>query len=119
MELAPEDTTPANPFDLQGRTLVFTPDGRGGYSRAVRSVAWEDDIGRAVADGEDVQLQSFRFDFAGRRSGSFFVSRRGAITFGERLTYSAYAGEISRPLRPRRSVLESFGGVGADDANVD
>ena len=29
VELMPEDTTPANLFDLNGRTLVFTPDGSG------------------------------------------------------------------------------------------
>ena len=87
VELMPEDTTPANLFDLNGRTLVFTPDGQGGYSRSVQSVAWENDIGRTVADGEEIRLQSFLFDFAGRRWGSFFVSRRGLITFGERLTY--------------------------------
>ena len=33
-ELAPDDTIPANLFDLNGRTLVFTPDGHGGYSRS-------------------------------------------------------------------------------------
>ena len=87
VELAPEDTTAANLFDLNGRTLIFTPDGQGGYSRSVQSVAWEDDIGRPVADGDEIRLQSFTFDFAGRGWGSFFVSGRGLITFGERLTY--------------------------------
>ena len=93
VELAPDDTTPANLFDLNGRTLVFTPDGNGGYSRAVRSVAWEDNIGPAVADGEEVQLESFTFDFAGQRWGSFFVSRHGLITFGEPLTYRYWDAE--------------------------
>ena len=52
VELAPEDTSDANPFDLNGRTLVFTPDGPGRYSRSVRALAWEDDIGPVVADGQ-------------------------------------------------------------------
>ena len=88
LELTPEDTTPANPFDLGGRTLVFTPDGHGGYSRAVQSVTWEDNLGLPVADREEVQLRSFQFDFAGQRWGSFFISRQGLITFGEPLSYS-------------------------------
>ena len=88
VELAADDTAPANLFDLNGRTLVFTPDGAGGYSRSVQSVAWEDDIGIPVADGAEIQLQSFTFDFAGRRWGSFFVSRQGLITFGEPLAYN-------------------------------
>ena len=54
VELAPEDTAAANLFDLNSRTLVFTPDGHGGYSRAVRSVAWEDNIGPSVADGAEI-----------------------------------------------------------------
>lgn len=87
VELTPEDTTAANLFDLNGRTLIFTPDGQGRYSRTVRSVAWENDIGRAVADGEEIRLQDFMFDFADQSWGSFFVSARGVITFGERLTY--------------------------------
>ncbi len=34
VELMPEDTTPANLFDLNGRTLVFTPDGEGAVASA-------------------------------------------------------------------------------------
>ena len=87
VELAPEDTTAANLFDLNGRTLIFTPDGHGGYSRSVRSVTWDDDIGPAVSDGAEIRFQSFLFDFAGRGWGSFFINRHGLITFGEPLTY--------------------------------
>ena len=87
MELAPGDTAPANLFDLNGRTLVFTPDGHGGYSRSVQSVIWEEDIGAPVVDGAEIQFQGFMFDFGGERWGSFFVSRHGLITFGEPLTY--------------------------------
>ncbi len=87
VELAPDDTTPANLFDLNGRTLVFTPDGSGGYARDVRPLTWEADIGEPVADRAAVELDSFMFDFAGRRWGSFHVSKHGALTFGEPLTY--------------------------------
>ena len=88
VELTPEDTTPANPFDLDGRTLVFTPDGDGGYSRSVQPVAWENNDGQTVADRAQIPFQRFRFDFAGRTWGSFFVSRQGLITFGEPLGYT-------------------------------
>ena len=82
MELTPGDIVPANPLDLAGRTLVFTPDGRGGYSRSVRALAWEEDIGNPVDDNEEIE-PNFRFDFAGRQWESFFVSRYGLVTFGE------------------------------------
>lgn len=78
VELTPEDTTAANLVDLNGRTLIFAPDGEGGYSRSVQSVAWEDDIGRAVADREEIRLQSFTFDFAGRRWG-FLLRQRPRV----------------------------------------
>ena len=87
VELAPEDVSTANLFDLNGRTLIFTPDGHGGYSRSVQSVAWDDDIGEPVADEAEISFQSFMFDFAGQRWGSFFVSRHGLITFGEPFTH--------------------------------
>ena len=88
VELTPGDLGPAHRFDLNGRTVIFTPDGHGGYSRSLRSVAWEDDIGPAVTDGAEILLESFMFDFGGRRWASFFVSRLGLITFGEPFTYS-------------------------------
>ena len=107
VELAPEDTTSANLFDLRGRTLTFTPDGQGGYSRSVRSVAWEDDIGPAVADGEEIRLQSFTFDFASRRWDSFFVSGRGLISFGKRLTYRHH-GIIENRYGTMREIAAKF-----------
>ena len=88
VELTPGDLGPAHRFDLNGRTVIFTPDGHGGYSRSVRSVVWEENIGSAVTDGTEILFRSFMFDFAGHRWGSFFVSQLGLITFGEPLTYS-------------------------------
>ena len=88
VELMPEDTASANLFDLNGRTLVFTPDGWGGYSRKVQPLAWEEDIGEAVADGSVIALEKFAFDFAGQRWDSFHVSKSGLVTFGGPFTYA-------------------------------
>ena len=89
VELTPDDIVPANPLDLAGRTLVFTPDGSGGYAREVRALAWEEDIGNAVDDNQEIEL-TFRFDFAGQRRESFFVSRYGLVTFGEPYPFSLF-----------------------------
>ena len=89
VELTRDDIVPANPLDLAGRTLVFTPDGRGGYSRSVRALAWEEDIGDPVGDNEAIE-PAFPFDFAGQRWESFFVSRYGAVTFGEPYPFSQH-----------------------------
>ena len=95
VELTPDDTASANLFDLNGRTLVFTPDGAGGYSRKVQSLAWEEDIGKPVADGAVIALESFAFDFAGQSWDSLHVSRSGLMTFDGPFTY-AYTDSENR-----------------------
>ena len=125
-ELAPDDTTPANLFDLNRRTLVFTPDGRGGYSRELRSLDWEDDIGLEVTktwernnDGVEISFGDFSFDFAGRRWHSFHLSRHGIVTLGGPLPWAGRGFEPMRALaaelatRPTISALykPQFGGL--------
>ena len=84
VELEPADVVPANPFDLAGRTLVFAPDGRGGYSRAVGPLDWDsEDRGERPGRPAEIELKHFEFDFSGRQWRSFFLSRTGLITFGE------------------------------------
>ena len=85
MELMSEDLAPANPLDLAGRTLMFTPDGRGGYSREVRALDWEEEADDAerMYEPAEVELDHFRFPFAGREWDSFFYTRPGLISFGE------------------------------------
>ena len=76
LELMPEDLVPANPLDLAGRTLLFTPTG-GGYSREVRPLDWEeeaDDVERIWGSAK-VELQD-SFFFGGRETPA-------AITFGK------------------------------------
>ena len=97
LELKPEDTTPPNQFDLNGRTLVFRPDGRGGYSREVRSLEWEETLGAEVTveserhrDGVEVEFGDFEFDYAGRRWNTVFMSKHGLLTFGAPLEYSKH-----------------------------
>ena len=85
LELMSEDLAPANPLDLAGRTLMFTPDGRGGYSREVRALDWEEEADDAerMRGPVEVELEHFRFPFAGREWDSFFYTRPGLISFGE------------------------------------
>ena len=86
VELAPEDAAAPNLFDLNGMTLVFTPDGQGGYSRSVQPLAWEEDLGGEIGEGDEIAL-GFPFDFGGRTWRSFHVSKHGALTFGGPLAY--------------------------------
>ena len=86
LELMPEDIVPANPLDLAGRTLLFTPSGDG-YSREVWPLDWDEDLGDPVDDNTEI---IFSFDFAGRPWESFFVSRYGVVTFGEPYPFSRH-----------------------------
>ena len=95
LELAPEDTVPPRPFDLNRRTVEFTPGGSGGYSRSVRQLAWESDIGPAVADGSAVAFGDFQFPFAGRDWDTFHISSAGVITFDGALTYEGSESNLS------------------------
>ena len=92
VELALDEDTRPNLFDLNGRTLVFTPDGQGGYSRQVRALEWEEEIGEeaqnAVSSGTVIQFESFGFPFAGQRWDSFYLGPPGVVTFGAPFTYS-------------------------------
>ena len=83
VELLSDDTT-GNPFDLNGKTLIFTPDGSGGYSRSISPVLWETDVGDEVSVLAPVAFRDFQFEFAGQRWGSFHISPRGVLTFGSR-----------------------------------
>ena len=91
VELALDEASRPNLFDLNGRTLVFTPDGRGGYSREVRALDWEQEIGEEVeyapGSGVVIMLESFDFPFAGRRWDSFHLGPPGVVTFGGPFTY--------------------------------
>ena len=107
VELVPVDATSPHYqygphlFDLNGRTLVFTPDGRGGYSREVRALEWEEEIGEEVeinsAPGSWalILLEGFDFPFAGQRWDSFHLGSPGVVTFGGPFTDTQSHYEIT------------------------
>ena len=79
VELEPTDVVPANHFDLADRTLVFTPDGRGGYSRAVGPLDWDpEDRGERPGRPVEIELKHFQSDFSGRKWPSLFLSKKGS-----------------------------------------
>ncbi len=70
----------ANLFDLQHRTLRFTPDGTGFRVQSV-PFTWDADFGPALAAPE-VTLKNFAFPFSGKTWTSFSVGVTGSIVFG-------------------------------------
>ena len=87
VELRADDSAPASLFDLNGRTLKFTPDRSNGYSREVTGLEWEEEIGPAFEHGIMIPLEQFTFHFAGRSWDALFLNRYGSVTFGGRLEY--------------------------------
>ena len=84
LELGPDDFVPEHLFDLEGKTLRFTPDGIG-YRTEVLPLLWDSDFG-TVIDGfpsVPVTLNNFQFPFSGTNWSTLFVNNYGSISFGE------------------------------------
>jgi hypothetical protein len=69
-----------NLFDLEKRTLRFTPSGSG-FRVANLPLAWDSARGPAI-QGNAVTLKGFQFPFSGRDWQTFQVTNTGLITFG-------------------------------------
>ncbi|MGB7134225.1 MAG: hypothetical protein WBD46_02995 [Acidobacteriaceae bacterium] len=70
----------ANLFDLQHRTLRFTPDGTGYRVQAI-PFAWDSEFGPALSS-PDITLKNFAFPFSGKSWTSLSVGVTGSIVFG-------------------------------------
>lgn len=92
LELGPDDLTPGNRFDLQGRTVIFTPDGADGYRRQVEALEYEETVGTEAGHGDRVSFEGFSFAFGGETWDSFLVSQHGILVFGQ-------SGALPRPER--------------------
>ena len=80
LELDSGVVAPERLFDLDHRTLRFTPDGNG-YSVENLRLQWDADFGAPLTTSA-VVLAKFRFPFSGRNWDTLNVAT-GAVTFGE------------------------------------
>lgn len=70
----------ANLFDLNGRTLRFTPEGSQ-YRVESAPLDWHADYGPELTGGE-ANLQEFTFPFSGKSWKSFLIGTSGSVRFG-------------------------------------
>jgi hypothetical protein len=70
----------ANLFDLEGRTLRFTPDA-GGYRGENLPLQWDAEFG-AEMSGASATFQDFAFPFSGQRWKQMSVGVTGSMSFG-------------------------------------
>ena len=80
MELNPGAFGQQNLFDLNGRTLRFTPDGAG-YRVANLPLEWDANFGDKITD-PNVALHNFAFPFSGKSWDAISVGFTGSIRFG-------------------------------------
>jgi hypothetical protein len=80
LELDEGVITEANLFDLEGRTLRFTP-ADGGYRVENLPLEWDSDFG-PEAEGNRATIEGFEFPFSGRTWSSVTIGN-GALTFVE------------------------------------
>ena len=82
LELDADALTPHNLFDLDRRTIRFTPAGTG-YRAENLPLQWDTARGAALqGQGNLVHLTKFKFPFSGRSWDSLQVQTIGLITFG-------------------------------------
>src|SRR5688572_24997149 len=79
IEMDEDAVTPARLFDLDHRTLRFTPDGAG-YRVENVALVWDKEFGEQFPGGAH-KLEKFTFPFSGKSWDSFNVAT-GAVTFG-------------------------------------
>ena len=81
LELDSGVIAPERPFDLDHRTLRFTPDGSGGGYRVENMpLVWDAEFGPQLSAGQ-ATLSRFKFPFSGRTWDTLNVAT-GSITFG-------------------------------------
>lgn len=80
MELDADAVSLPSLFDLEGRTLRFTPEGYG-YRAENLPLQWMDDVGDEV-EVPQLPVGSFAFPMAGASWDSMFVNPLGTISFG-------------------------------------
>ena len=79
IEMAEDAVTPEHLFDLDHKTLRFTPEGAG-YRVENIKLKWDDEFGTALTT-PTVTLKNFAFPFSGKSWNELNVAT-GAVTFG-------------------------------------
>ncbi|HYQ92435.1 MAG TPA: hypothetical protein VES89_10270, partial [Candidatus Competibacteraceae bacterium] len=76
---------PGEPFDLNGKTVVFTPKGGGGYTATVTTVQFDTNQGTSLGLLDDDSIEQtllFNFPFFGSGKNRVFINSNGNLTFG-------------------------------------
>ena len=106
LEMEPGAVMPAREFDLDYRTLRFTPEGDG-YRVENLPLRWDADFG-VSATASAVTLRNFAFPFSGERHHTLHLGT-GALTFAHPAGGEATSFDMERYVR-LRTVAPSFVG---------
>ncbi|MFQ5802402.1 MAG: choice-of-anchor D domain-containing protein [Candidatus Methylomirabilales bacterium] len=87
---------PGELFDLDNRTLTFTPKSGGGYTVSVAALSFDTDLGINLALGDDAsasQALSFTFPFFGVNRTTAFINSNGYLSFGSASSFIHFNGQ--------------------------
>lgn len=99
----------ANMFDLQKRTVRFTP-GPGGYRAETGALRWDSEFGAEMASPQ-VALKQFTFPFSGRTWDAFSVGTTGSIAFSDASPAAPGGGRGAAPAGGQQGGGGRGGGV--------
>lgn len=92
LELNEDSISPASLFDLDNKTLRFTPESER-YSLELLPSQFIEDTGSLSNIGDEQPIQNFQFPFSGEQWRNFYVNGFATVSFGQRDTssYSAFS----------------------------
>src|SRR2546427_478392 len=111
IEADPTILQPGELFDLNNRSLTFTPRTGGGYTVSSAPLNFDASIGTNLNLGDDTLSQqnlAFTFPFFGVNCASVFINSNGNLTFGSGSTLSHF----------NNGTVDSLFGTGGDLSTV-
>jgi len=93
IETDPTILQPGELFDLNNRTITFTPRVAGGYTTTSGPLNFDTNLGTNLGLADDAFVQqslAFTFPFFGVNRTSVFINSNGNLTFGSGSTFSHF-----------------------------
>lgn len=114
IETDPTILQPGELFDLNNRSLTFTPRSGGGYTVSSATLNFDSNTGTKLNLGDDASVQqslAFTFLFFGVNRTSVFINSNGNLTFGSGSTLPHFNnGSVTSLGSDLSTILDSVGG---------
>ena len=116
IEADPAILQPGEPFDLNGKTLTFTPRAGGGYTVSTGALSFNGNLGTNLGLGDDASVPqplAFTFPYFGSNRSNLFIGSNGYLTFDGSSTLAHFNnGSVTSLGTDLSAVLDCFAGGG-------